>query len=59
MIGRIEKREDEKENEKKVEKWKNRRDFSFPYLYLVGRVKKWSGENLFCLVEKKNERIEN
>lgn len=59
MIGRIEKREDEKENEKKVEKWKNKRDFSFPYLYLVGRVKKWSDKNLFCLVEKKNERIEN
>ena len=31
----------------------------FPRVCLVGRVEKWKGEKLFCLVEKKSGRIEN
>ena len=28
-------------------------------VFLVGGMEKWKGEKLFCLVEKKSERIEN
>jgi len=28
-------------------------------MYLIGKMKKWSDKKLFCLVEKKNEMIEN
>ena len=31
----------------------------FPRVCLVGRVEKWKGEKLFCLVEKKSGRIKN
>ena len=31
----------------------------FPRVCLVGRMEKWEGGKLFCLVEKKNEKIEN
>ena len=41
-------------------KWKNdRKDLVFSCMCLVGRVKKWREGKLFCLVEKKSERIEN
>ena len=48
-----------------VEKWENRRlrddrkDLVFSCMCLVGRVEKWREGKLFCLVEKKSERIEN
>ena len=47
------------EKEKKKEKWNDRRDFNFPHLCLVGGWKFGGIEIFFCLVEKKNERIEN
>ena len=37
----------------RIEKWKNRKDFSFSYLCLVGRVEKLRDGKLFCLVENK------
>ena len=42
-----------------VEKWEDRKFLVFPCVYLVGGVEKWKSGKLFCLVEKKNERIEN
>ena len=33
--------------------------FSFYYVCLVGRMRKWKDEKLICLVKKKNEMIEN
>ena len=42
-----------------MEKWKDKKNLVFPRVYLVGGVKKWEGEKLFCLVENKSERIEN
>ena len=42
-----------------MEKWENRKNFSFSHLCLVGRVEKWRDGTLFCLVYIKNERIEN
>ena len=47
------------EKEKKKEKWNDRRDFNFSHLCLVSGWKFGGIENFFCLVEKKNERIEN
>ena len=44
---------------KRMEKWENRKNFSFSHLCLVGRVEKWRDGTLFCLVYIKNERIEN
>lgn len=43
-----------------MEKKEDRKDFSFPRLCIVGRIRK-SGmiEKKFCLVETKNERIKN
>ena len=42
-----------------MEKWEDRKDFSFPHLCLVGRVEKLRDEKLFYLVGKRNGRIEN
>ena len=42
----------------RMEKWQDRRDFSFPSVCLVGGIEKWRDEKLFCLVEEKSERIE-
>ena len=42
-----------------IEKWEDRRDLVFSYLYLVERMEKWRDEKLICLVEKKNENMEN
>ena len=47
------------ENEEMKKKWNDRRDFNFPHLCLVGGWNCGGIENSFCLVEKKNERIEN
>ena len=42
-----------------IEKWKDRKNLVLSRMCLVGRVEKWRDEKLFCLVEKKSERIEN
>ena len=42
-----------------MEKWEDRKYLVFPRVYLVGGVEKWEDGKLFCLVEKKSERIEN
>ena len=42
-----------------IEKWKDRKDLVFSCMCLVGRVEKWRDGKLFCLIEKKSERIEN
>ena len=42
-----------------MEKWKDRKYLVFPHVCLVGEMEKWEGGKLFCLVEKKSERIEN
>ena len=47
------------ENRERIEKWKNRKDLVFSHICLIGRIEKWKDEKLFCLVEKKSERIEN
>ena len=47
------------ENEEMIEKWKDIKDLVFSRMCLVGRVEKWRDGKLFCLVEKKSERIEN
>ena len=30
-----------------------------PFVYLVGKIKKWRDEKFICLAKKKNERIKN
>ena len=47
------------ENGEKIQKWRDGRNFSFPLRWQVWGVEKWRDGKLFCLVEKKNERIEN
>ena len=42
-----------------MEKWNDRKDLVFPHVCLVGRVEKWKGEKLFCLVREKNEKMKN
>ena len=42
-----------------MEKWKDRKYLVFPHVCLVGGMKKWKGEKLFYLVEKKSGRVEN
>ena len=42
-----------------IEKWKDRKDLVFSCMCLVGRVEKWRDGKLFCLIEKKSERLEN
>ena len=41
------------ENRGRMEKWEDRKVFSFPHLCLVEGVKKWRDEKLFTLVENK------
>ena len=41
------------ENRGKMEKWEDRKVFSFPHLYLVERVEKRRDVKLFGLVENK------
>ena len=41
------------ENEEMMEKWEDRKDFSFPRLCLVGRVEKWRDGKPFYFVENK------
>ena len=57
LVGRL--GSERVENEEEIEKWKERRDLVFSHMYLVGKMKKWRDEKFICLVEKKNERIEN
>ena len=40
-------------NKERMEKWGDKKDFSFSNLCLVGRVEKWRDENFFCLIENK------
>ena len=42
-----------------VEKWEDRKYLIFPHVCLVGGMEKWKDEKLFCLVERKNERMKN
>lgn len=42
-----------------MEKWRDKKNFSSPSSCLIGKVEKQSNRKLFCLVEKKNERIKN
>ena len=42
-----------------IEKWEDRKDLVLSHMCLVGRMKKWRDEKLICLVEKKNESMEN
>ena len=42
-----------------VEKQKDIKNLVFPHVCLVGRMEKWEGGKLFCLVEEKNWRMEN
>ena len=41
------------ENRGRMEKWENRKVFSFPHLCLVEKVEMWRDEKLFRLVENK------
>ena len=43
----------------RIEKWKYRKDLVFLHVCLVGKVEKWESKKLFCLVRKKNVRVEN
>ena len=54
MVGGVEKWE----GGKLVGGWKSKY-LVFPCVYLVGGMEKWEGGKLFCLVEKKSERIES
>ena len=38
--------------------WEDKKDFVF-LMCLVGIMKKWKDKKLICLVEMKNERMEN
>ena len=42
-----------------MKKWEDRKYLIFSRVCLVRGMKKWEGEKLFCLVEKKSERMEN
>ena len=42
-----------------MKKWDDRKDLVFPHVCLVGRVEKWEGEKLFCLVREEKERMKN
>ena len=47
------------ENWEKIEKWEDIRNLVFSQLYLVGMMEKWRYWKFICLVEKKNESMEN
>ena len=42
-----------------IKNWKDKRNLVFSYTCLVGKIEKWRNKKLICLVEKKNEIIEN
>ena len=42
-----------------MEKCEDIKYLVFPRVCLVGGMEKWKSGKLFCLVEKKNEKIEN
>ena len=37
------------ENEERIEKWEDRKDFSLPHLCLIGRVEKWRDGKTFLI----------
>ena len=41
------------ENRGRMEKWEDKKVFSFSHLYLVEMVKKWRDRKLFGLIENK------
>ena len=41
------------ENAERIEKWEDKKYFSFSHLCLVGMVEKWMSEKKFCFVENK------
>ena len=41
------------ENKGRMEKWEDKKVFSFPRLYLVKMMEKWRDRKLFGLVENK------
>ena len=41
------------ENTERIEKWEDKKYFSFSSLCLVGMVEKWMSEKNFCFVENK------
>ena len=43
----------------RMENWDDRKVLVFLYVCLVGGVKKWEGEKLFCLVGEKSGRMKN
>ena len=46
------------ENWEGMEKWNDKRNFSFPLYYLIRRMKKQMNGKLIYLVEEKSEKIE-
>ena len=44
---------------RRIETCEDRKYLVFSHVCLVGEMEKWEGGKLFCLVEKKSERIEN
>ena len=43
----------------RMEKWEDKKYLVFSRVCLVEGMEKWESGKLFCLVEKKSERIEN
>ena len=43
----------------RMKKWEDRKNLVFPHVCLVGGMEKCDGGKLFCLIEKKNGRMEN
>ena len=43
----------------RMKKWEDRKNLVFPHVCLVGGMEKCDSGKLFCLVEKKNGRMEN
>ena len=46
-------------NDRRMEKWEDRKYLVFPLVCLVERVEKWKGGKLFCLVGEKKGRMKN
>ena len=44
---------------RRIEKCEDKKYLVFSRVCLVGGIEKWKDGKLFCLVEKKSERIEN
>ena len=46
-------------NYRRIEKWEDEKYLVFSLVCLVGRVEKWEGGKLFCLVGEKKRRMKN